>query len=109
MKTTSKKTIKRSSRERKDHAAGCRLNDEQRAMVLADAANLSAVWGTRLTMGTYVKNAVLRHQVLRETHNKLSKFVMEQGFARQTASSAMLSDEELLAKISEILGIGMVS
>ncbi|HKQ65981.1 MAG TPA: hypothetical protein VJZ73_13285 [Methylomirabilota bacterium] len=64
MKNTSRKTIKK-ARKRKDHPAGCRVNDAELARIDADVADLKRASGMSISRGAYAKHAILEHGRLR--------------------------------------------
>lgn len=74
MTKVSRKTLKKKSRKRTDHPAGCRVNDAELAAVNADINELERLGGIRPSVGAYVKHALLSHARLRKLEASLAAF-----------------------------------
>lgn len=94
MKNTSRKTIKR-ARKRKDHPAGCRVNDSELAHIDADIADMKRASGLTISRGAYAKHAILEYPALR----RLLHSVRANVTLGQKESGVSLPSEEAIANI----------
>lgn len=72
MKKISKKTVKR---KRTDHAAACRVDNEELAIVQADIEQIRQTAGIPITLGAYTKLAILSHARLRRLERGIKELV----------------------------------
>ena len=82
MKKTSRKTIRRSRKQkRSDHAAGCRVNQQELDAINVDILELAALGGIKPSLGAYVKHATLSHARLRKLEATIRKLVADEAIA----------------------------
>jgi hypothetical protein len=79
MKKISRKAIRpKKARTRTDHPAGCRVNENELAMIRQDIDDIAAASGIKPSLGSYVKDSLLKRPRYRKLEVGLRKLLADE-------------------------------